>query len=399
MTPSFMDKFPFLENKEPWIYLDSAATTQKPHSVIQAMGDFYSSEYATVHRGIYTLSLEATTRYQNTREQIACFLGASSPEEIIFTKGTTQGINLVAHSFGKAFIHPGDEILITETEHHSNILPWQRLAQEKGALLKIIPVTDSGEVDRQAFENMLSSKTKLLAIAHAANATGVIHPIAQMSKAVHSQGGYVLVDGAQTAAHLPINVQELGADFFLFSGHKVYGPTGIGVLYGKKELLEKIPPYELGGDMVKEVYFDKAVYQDLPLKFEAGTPPFAEVIGLGAALSFIQKVGKEKLIKQELELLHYATEKLEKIPRLKIIGTAQEKVPIISFVIPPLHPLDVGTLLSCKNIAIRTGHLCAQPTLRRFQVNSLMRISFGVYNTLEDVDRFVEALEEIVSSL
>ncbi len=393
------EAFPFLQKQDPWIYLDSAATTQKPKSVIDTLSTFYREGYATVHRGVYTLSLDATTQYTQVRIQVAQFLGAESPDEIVFTKGTTEGINLVANSFGKAFIYPGDEILIAETEHHSNILPWQMLAQEKGAILKVIPVDDQGEILFSTFLKLLSSKTKLLCIAHAANTTGTIHPIKKMIQAVHAHGGYVLVDGAQAASHLPIDVQELDADFYLFSGHKVYGPTGIGILYGKRNLLEKMPPYQLGGDMVKEVRFETATYQEIPLKFEAGTPAFAEVIGLGAALSFMTTIGKDNIHALEHGLLSYATAELLKIPHLKIIGTAKDKIPIISFIIPPLHPLDIGTLLSCKRIAIRTGHLCAQPTLRRFGISSLMRISFGVYNTKEEIDLCVNALKEITLSL
>ncbi|MFI5334518.1 MAG: aminotransferase class V-fold PLP-dependent enzyme [Chlamydiales bacterium] len=395
-------EFPLLQTKKnghPLIYLDSAATSQKPQSMIDTILRFYREEYGTVHRAVYGLSSSATAHYCGVREKVRRYLNAAFTDEIIFTKGTTEGINLVADSFGKAFLHHGDEIIISETEHHANIVPWQKICKEKGAHLKFIPVNAHGELNLAAFATLLTPKTKLVSIAHVANATGSVHPLEEIVHLAHSYHAKVLVDGAQSAAHLLVDVQKLDLDFFVFSGHKVYGPTGVGVLYGKKGLLEALPPYQCGGDMIQKVTLSETTYQKAPLKFEAGTPMIAEVLGLGAALDFIETIGRKKIAEWEQTLLGYATEKLLKIPHLQIIGTAREKGPIISFVVKDIHPLDIGTLLDLKGICVRTGHQCAQPTMERFGVPAVTRISFGLYNTLDEIDTFVGALQEVLSVL
>jgi cysteine desulfurase / selenocysteine lyase len=391
-------EFPMLQQRmhgKPFIYLDSAATAQKPRSVIDAIQKFYANEYATVHRSIYDFAAQATTRYNDVRQKIKAFLNASFVEEIVFTKGATEAINLVAASFGKTFIQPGDEILITEMEHHSNIVPWQMLCEERGAHLKAVPIDDRGELIWPAFEELLTERTKLVSVAHIANATGTINPIELIIQRAHAHGAKVLIDGAQSAAHMPVDVQRLNADFYVFSGHKAYGPTGIGILYGKRALLEKMPPYQGGGDMIDDVTVHSSSFQHPPMKFEAGTPMIAEVIGLGVAIDFIESLGREKIAAWEHDLLAYATKRLSEIKGLRIIGTASKKAGIISFIIEDLHPLDIGTLLDIRGIAIRTGQLCAQPTLKRFQLSSLARISFGVHNTHDEIDTLVDALKEI----
>ena len=394
--------FPIFNRKihgHPLVYLDSAATTQKPQTVIDAITRFYEQEYGTVHRAVYTLAASATERYEAVRGQVAKFLNASSSQEIVFTRGTTDAINLVAHSYGKAFIQKGDEIIISEMEHHSNIVPWQMLCQEKGALLKIIPITDNTELDLSAYRALLTSRTKLVAVAHMSNVTGTIHPIAEIIRLAHEKGAKVLIDGAQSAAHLTIDVQALDCDFYAFSGHKVFGPTGVGVLYGKAELLARMPPLQGGGDMIEKVTLKGTTYQSAPLKFEAGTPMIAQVIGLGAALSYIESWGKDQIQDWEKQLLVYATEKLKTIEGLKIIGEAQEKGPIISFVIPNVHHLDLGTFLDAQGIALRTGHHCAQPLMQRLGLSGTTRVSLAVYNSFEDIDRFIEALQECLNYL
>jgi len=379
---------------KPFLYLDSAATTHKPHAVIEAIRRFYAEEYATVHRSVYDFAGRATARYAEVRRQVKEFLGAAHEEEIVFTRGTTEAINLVAASFGKAVLQPGDEVLISVMEHHSNIVPWQLICEERGVILKAIPIDERGELILEEFDRLLTDRTKIVSIAHIANATGTLNPIKEIIKRAHEKGAKVMIDGAQSAGHIPVDVQKLGADFYAFSGHKVYGPTGIGILYGKRALLEKMPPYQGGGDMIQEVTLTSSTYQRPPLRFEAGTPLIAEVMGLGAALSFIESIGRNEIAAWEQELLDHATERLQEIKGLRIIGRAPKKGAIISFVIEGLHPLDVSTLLDLRGIAIRTGHLCAQPTLRFFQVPALMRASFGVYNTLEEIDLFIEALKE-----
>jgi cysteine desulfurase/selenocysteine lyase len=377
------------------VYFDSAATSLKPQTVIDSISQFYGENYGTVHRAVYTLSLESTALYADVRKQVQQFLKAAHEEEIIFTKGTTEAINLVAASFGKAFLKPGDEVIISEMEHHANIVPWQLICEEKGVLLKVIPVTEKGDLDLEAYRNLLSIRTKIVGIVHVSNALGTINPIKEIIRMAHKWGAKVLVDGAQSAAHMPINVQDLDADFFVFSGHKVFGPTGVGVLYGKKSLLEQMPPYQGGGDMIAHVSFEKTTYQALPLKFEAGTPMISSVIGLGRALSYIESIGKENIMRYEEELLVYATQKLKQIPDLKIIGESEQKGPIISFVIPGIHHLDIGVLLDLQGIAIRTGHHCAQPLMQRFKVPGTVRLSFAPYNTFEEIDYFTDKLMKI----
>jgi cysteine desulfurase/selenocysteine lyase len=381
---------------KPLIYFDTAATAQKPMQVIDAIDNYYRSNYGTVHRAVYELSLFATQKYQEIRHQIQKFLGAAQPEEIIFTRGTTESINLVAYSFGKAFIQPGDEIIISEMEHHSNIVPWQILCEDRGATLRVIRINDRAEIDLDHYAQLLNNKTKLVSVAHIANATGTVNPIKTMIDMAHKWGAKVLIDGAQSAPHQTVNVQALDADFYVFSGHKLYGPTGIGILYGKAELLKAMPPYQGGGDMIETVTFAKTTYNVLPLKFEAGTPMIAEVIGLGAAIVYIQTIGLNSIHQYEQQLLTYATSQLTQIKNLHIIGTAQEKGAITSFVIEGAHPLDIATLLDLRGIAIRSGHLCAQPTMHHFNTSSLCRASYAFYNTFEEIDNFIASLKDVL---
>ncbi len=392
-------EFPMLHQTmhgKPFIYFDSAATSHKPRCVIDSLANFYREKYATVHRSLYDFASQATTLYNAVRKQVKDFLNAPFIEEIIFTRGTTDGINLVASSFGKAFVQRGDEIIISEMEHHSNILPWQFLCEERGAHLKVIPINDKGELLLDAYEKLLTDRTKIVAVAHMANATGTINPVEDIIKLAHAHGAKVLIDGAQAAAHMPVDVQRLGADFYAFSGHKAYGPTGIGVLFGKRALLERMPPYQGGGDMVDVVTLHSSSFQAPPLKFEAGTPMIGEVIGLGEAIAFIESIGRERMAAWEKELMEHATKRLHEIKGLKIIGSADRKGGLISFSIDGVHPLDIGTLLDIRGIAVRTGQLCAQPLLQRFHLSSMTRISFGVYNTFEEVDHFINDLKEVL---
>lgn len=392
------EDFPMLQKKihgKPLVYFDSAATSLKPYSVIEAIKEFYQDRYGTVHRAVYTLSLESTSLYGQVRKLVKQFLNAAYEEEIIFTKGTTDSINLVAASFGKAFFKAGDEVIISEMEHHANIVPWQLMCEERGAVLKVIPVTDQGELDLEVYKRMLSDKTKMVAITHMSNALGTINPIKEMIALAHERGAKVLIDGAQSAPHIGVDVQDLQADFFAFSGHKIFGPTGVGVLYGRKELLEQMPPYQGGGDMIAQVSFKKTTYQPLPLKFEAGTPMIGAVIGLGAALRYVESIGRESLERYEEKLLLYATQKLEMVSDLKVVGTSLHKGPIISFVMPGLHPFDLGILLDLQGIAVRTGHHCAQPLMERFKTPGMVRLSFAPYNTFEEIDYFIEKLKNI----
>lgn len=394
--------FPILKKKmhgKPLVYLDSAATAQKPEVVIETLASFYRERYGTVHRAVYELAVEATVDYQDVRMQTQKFLNAAKDNEIIFTKGTTESINLVASSFGKAFVRPTDEIIITEMEHHSNIVPWQLLAEERGAILKVVPFNDRGELDLEAFHKMLSSRTKLVSVAHVSNTLGTVNPIREIIKAAHAAGAYVLIDGAQAAPHRPVDVMDLDADFYVFSVHKAYGPTGIGVLYGKEHLLDAMPPYQGGGDMIETVTFEKTTYNCLPMKFEAGTPLIAEVMGLGAALKYLTKAGMEKIHQWENHLLEYAKGLISNIPEVRLIGTAPEKGGVISFLVKGIHPLDIGTMLDLKGVAIRTGHLCAQPVMRHFETNAVARISFGLYSSEEDIDVFIKSLKEVIKQL
>lgn len=386
--------FPILKQK--LIYLDSAATSQKPQMVIDAMNHFYSQEYATVHRGVYALSANATQKYNAVREKIAQFINAESTGEIVFTRGTTDSINLVALTYP---IGKNDEIIISEMEHHSNIVPWQMLCERTGAILKIIPVNDRAELDLSVFESLLNNRTKLVSIAHIANSTGTINPIETIIKMAHAHGAKVLIDAAQSAAHFPIDVQRLDADFLAFSGHKMFGPTGIGVLYGKYELLEKMTPLQGGGDMIEQVTLEKTTYAKPPLRFEAGTPSIAQVMGLGAAIDYIEQIGLEHIAQIEHQLLEYATAKLLEIPDLRIIGTAEQKAGIISFVIEGVHHLDLAVFLDLEGIAIRSGHHCSQPLMKRFGIPGTNRISFAPFNTLEEIDMLVSALQSTLKIL
>ena len=392
MNP-WRESFPIFRHHPEWIYLDSAATAHKPECVIHALTQFYSKDYATVHRAIYSASMRATEQYHDARETVRHFLNAAYPEEIIFTRGTTESIHLISRIF---HLERGDEVLLSQMEHHSNLVPWQMLAEEKGIVLKWIRVLEDGSL-KLPLE--LSNKTKLIAITHVSNVTGTITPIREIVQAARKVGAAVLVDGAQAAPHMPIDVQALDVDFYAFSGHKCYGPTGIGILYGKKERLMSLPPLQGGGAMVDHVDFEKSTYQEPPLRFEAGTPMIGSAIGLKAALDFLGQIGLHAAAGWEQHLLALATEKLLRIPNLKIIGTVPHKGPIITFTIEKVHPLDLAALLDCKNIAIRTGHLCAQPLLRQFGCESAMRASFALYNTEEEVDRFIRAIQESLKIL
>ena len=386
-------KFPIFESNPDLIYLDSAATCHKPKSVIGALSHFYSHEYATVHRAVYRSSLIATEKYNLARSTAQKFINAAHFEEIVFTRGTTDAINLVAQSYGRTFLKEGDEILISEMEHHSNIIPWQILSKQTGAVLRRIPMSPEGILK---WEGTITPKTKIVAISHVSNVTGTINPIALIAKEAHRQGAVILVDGAQAAGHMAVDVQELGCDFYAFSGHKCYGPTGIGVLYGKKELLEKMPPIQGGGDMADLVGIDSSTYKAPPLRFEAGTPLIGPAIALKSALDFIEKTGKENICAFEEKLCRLATQEMSQIPGLRILGTSPNKGPLIAFVIDGIHPLDVASFLDMKHIAIRSGHLCAQPVLRCFGLEAADRVSFGIYNTEEEVHQFTKALRECV---
>lgn len=381
------------------IYFDSAATAFKPQSVIDSMTDFYQSHYATVHRAIYSTAREATALYEGSREKIRQFLNAKSSEEILFTRGTTDAINLLALSLGDFLFEEGDEILLPETEHHSNIVPWQILAKKKNLLVRTIPVDEDGVILIEEFVRFLSKKTKLVSVAHVSNFTGALQPVEQLVKHTRQLGAVFVLDAAQSAPHLPIDVQALDIDFLAFSGHKLFGPTGVGILYGKKTWLEKMPPVQGGGDMIEKVSWDKVSFQEPPLKFEAGTPMIAEVIGLGAAVDFVESLGRAQIAHYEHKLLTSATAKLKTIAGLKIIGQASEKGAIISFVVEGCHSLDLGTLLDLDGIAIRTGHLCTQPAMKRFGIKEALRISFAPYNTLDEIDTFVEALKRTIRNL
>jgi len=381
------------------IYFDNAATSQKPQSVIDALVNYYTNYNANVHRGIHTLAEEATLAFEATRDAAQQFIHAASREEIIFTRGTTEGINLVAYTWGRQNIKAGDEIIISTMEHHSNIVPWQILCEEKRAVLKIIPINDEGELLFDAYKKLLSPKTKLVSVVHVSNALGTINPVKQIIDAAHKTGAVVLIDGAQSAVHLDIDVQQMDCDFFAFSSHKLYGPTGMGILYGKKQLLETMPVFHGGGEMIKEVSFEKTTYNDLPYKYEAGTPNIADAIALKTALDFINETGKDNIRKHEEELLHYATKQLQQIPGLKIIGTAKEKASVVSFVIDHLHPQDIGILLDNRGIAVRTGHHCAQPLMHRFGITGTVRASFAVYNTKEEIDELIAGLQKTIKML
>ena len=394
-------QFPILErsvNGKKLVYFDNGATSQKPQCVIDEINTYYSFENANIHRGVHFLSQEATTKYEQARETIQQYIHAKESCEVLFTKGTTDSINLVASSFGET-LQKGDEILISYMEHHSNIVPWQMLCERKGLVLKVIPIHNTGELNLEAFENLLTEKTKLLSITHVSNTLGTINPVNYLIEKAHSLGAKVLLDGAQSIQHFPINVQELNCDFFAFSGHKVFGPTGVGILYGKKGILEALPPYQGGGDMISKVTFEKTTYNELPHKFEAGTPHISGGIALGKAFEFLRELDIEAVMNYEHALLKYAEEKLTQIDGLKIIGTAENKASVVSFVIDGIHPFDAGTLLDKQGIAVRTGHHCTQPLMDLFQIPGTIRASFAMYNTFEEIDLFISALERSVSML
>ncbi len=391
--------FPILTQKvygKPLVYLDNAATTQKPQVVIDTINQYYSMENANIHRGIHYLSQQATDAYDDARVAIQHFLGAKESREIIFVRGATEGINLVAQSYGRTFLKAGDEIIITAMEHHSNIVPWQILCEQIGAKLRIAPINDTGELLLGEYEKLLSKKTKFVSISHISNALGTINPVKQIIEMTHRIGAPVLVDGAQSVPHIPVDFQELDCDFFVFSGHKMFGPTGIGVLYGKAELLEKMPPYQGGGDMISSVTFEKTTYNKLPFKFEAGTPHISGVIGLGAAIGYMSKIGLEKIATYEQELLSYTTKVLSEVKGLRMIGTAKKKASIVSFVLDGIHAHDVGTILDQAGIAIRAGHHCAMPVMDRFGVPATARASFAFYNTKEEIDRLVQGIHNVL---
>ena len=392
--------FPILGREvygKPLVYLDNAATTQKPQCVIDAISEAYCNENANVHRGIHFLSQQATDMMEAAREKVRQFIGAGSTEEIIFTRGTTESINLLASSFAQAFLKEGDEIVISGMEHHSNIVPWQIQAQRYGFKIKVIPVTDFGELDMDAFKALLTAKTKLISITHVSNVLGTVNPVSEIISLAHSHGIPVAIDGAQAVPHIKVNVKELGADFYALSGHKIYGPTGIGVLYGHKDLLEKMPPYQGGGEMIKKVTFEGTTYNELPYRFEAGTPDYVGSIALGTALDYVQEIGMEQIAAYESELCSYALSRLGEIPGMRIIGNAPHRSAVISFLVGNIHPSDMGTLLDRLGIAVRTGHHCAEPLMDRMGIPGTVRASFSFYNTKAEIDALTAGIERVRS--
>jgi cysteine desulfurase/selenocysteine lyase len=393
--------FPILRERahgRPLVYLDNAATSQKPRAVIDALVRYYTTENANVHRGVHLLSERATAAYENARRTVETFVNAESDREIVFTRGTTESINLVAQSWGRANVGAGDEILITGLEHHSNIVPWQMLAEEKHARLRVAPIDDRGEVILEEYERLLGPRTKIAALAYVSNALGTVNPVARMIETAHRHGAVVLIDGAQSAPHLATDVQALDCDFFAFSGHKVFGPTGIGVLYGKARLLDAMPPWQGGGDMIRSVTFERTLYNDLPYKFEAGTPHIAGAVGLAVAIDYVRGVGIEEIAAYEHELLEYGTERLTRIAGLSLVGTAREKAAVLSFTLEGVHPHDVATVLDRRGIAVRAGHHCAQPVMERYGLSATSRASLAFYNTREEIDALaagIEAVKEI----
>jgi cysteine desulfurase/selenocysteine lyase len=390
--------FPILRQRvrgKALVYLDNAATSQKPQVVIDAIRQYYERDNANIHRGVHFLSEHATEEYEAARRTVQGFLNAADASEIIFVRGATEAINLVAQTYGRTNVHAGDEVLITAMEHHSNIVPWQILCEEKGARLRVAPISDSGELLLEEFENLLGPRTKIVAVTHVSNALGTITPVQRIIEMAHRWNIPVLVDGAQAVPHLKVDVQALDCDFYVFSGHKVYGPTGIGVLYGKSALLDSMPPYQSGGDMISSVTFEKTTYNKLPYKFEAGTPHVAGAIGLGAAIEYVNGLGMDNIAAHEDELLAYATETVSAIPGIRLIGTAKEKAGVLSFLLDSIHPHDIGTILDQEGIAIRTGHHCAQPVMQRFGIAATARASFALYNTREEVDALVEGIQKV----
>jgi cysteine desulfurase/selenocysteine lyase len=392
------DDFPILRQKvrgKPLVYLDNAATAQKPVAVLEALGRFYATDNANVHRGVHLLSERATQEYEDARARVKDFLHAADVREIVFVRGATEGINLVAQTFGRKNVREGDEVLITAMEHHSNIVPWQMLCEEKGARLRVAPISDDGELLLDEFEKLLTPRTRIASVVHVSNSLGTVNPVKRIVEMAHARGVPVLVDGAQSVAHLPVNVRDLGCDFFVFSGHKLFGPTGVGVLYGRETLLDAMPPYQGGGDMIRSVSFEKTTYNTLPYKFEAGTPNIAGGIGLGAAIDYLHGLDWEAVAGHEHDLLTYATAALSDIPGLRLIGTAREKAAVVSFTLEGVHPHDVGTVLDLEGVAIRTGHHCTQPLMDRFGVPATARASFAFYNTREEIDALVKGIQKV----
>ena len=377
----------------PLVYLDNAATSQKPRLVIDAISRFYTSENANIHRGLHYLSERATTAYDAAREKVARFLGAGSPSEIVFTRGTTEAINLVAQSWGRSNLRPGDEVLVTGMEHHANLVPWQLVCEQTGATFRAVPITDRGELDLDAFDRLLTERTRLFAVGHVSNALGTVNPVRELAARARARGAVVLVDGAQSAPHMPIDVSALACDFFACSGHKLFGPTGIGVLYGRKEILDGMPPWQTGGDMIERVTLERATWAVPPARFEAGTPPIAEVIGLAAAIDYVESVGLAAIGKWEGELLARATELIGGLPGVRLVGTAREKAGVLSFVVEGIHPHDVGTVLDDEGVAVRAGHHCAQPVMQRFGIPATVRASFAFYNTPDEIEVLVRGVE------
>ena len=390
--------FPILEEEiygKPLVYLDNGATTQRPLQVVERMTEYYLHYNSNVHRGVHYLSNKCTDANEQARETVREFINAVSTDEIIFTRGTTESINLVAHSFGEAFIREGDEIIVTEMEHHANIVPWQMLCERKKAVLKVVPFNGKGELNMEEFGKLLNERVKLVGVAYVSNVLGTVNPVKEIIDAAHAFGAYVLVDGAQAIQHIPVDMQALDCDFFAFSGHKVYGPTGVGVLYGKRGLLEQMPPWQGGGEMIKEVRFEKTTYNDLPFKFEAGTPDFIGVIGLGEALEYVKGIGLQDIASYEHDLMNYAMEQIRTVPNIILFGEAAEKSSVISFGIGGIHHFDLGTLLDKMGIAIRTGQLCAEPVMQHYGVTGMARASIAMYNTREEIDVFCEGLRKI----
>lgn len=395
---SIRNDFPILQQRvygKPLIYLDSAATSQKPRAVIDALTRFYVEDNSNIHRGVHALSERATTAYEDVREKVRRLINAGSTSEIVFVRGATEAINLVAYSFGRSRFRSGDEVVITAMEHHSNIVPWQILCEETGCSLRVAPINDDGEVLLDDLEDLLTPKVRLVAVAHISNALGTINPVRRIIEAAHNCGAAVLIDGAQAAPHLRLNMKELDCDFYVFSSHKMYGPTGVGVLYGKEAILEEMPPWQGGGDMISSVSFDKTIYNSLPYKFEAGTPNIAATIGLGAAIDYLEGIGFEAIAKHEHDVLAYGTGVLREIPGLRLIGTAREKAAVLAFTLQDIHPHDVGTVLDREGIAVRTGHHCAQPVMARFGVPATTRASLGMYNTRSDIDALANGLIKV----
>lgn len=397
---SIRNAFPILNqqiNGKKLIYFDNAATTQKPQCVINAITEYYKEYNANIHRGLHSLAERATAAYEDTRATVRQFINAKEAEEVIFTSGTTESINLVSNAFGRKFLSKGDEVIVSELEHHSNIVPWQLICEEKGAKIKVIPIDEKGDLDIDAYKLLLTNKTRIVAVNHVSNSLGTINPIKEIIQIAHESGAIVLIDGAQASAHLDIDVQDLESDFYAFSAHKIFGPTGVGVLYGNRELLESMDPFLGGGEMIKEVTFEKTTYSDIPYKFEAGTPNIADVVAFKEALNYVQKQGnKADILKYEQSLLEQATERLKEIPGIRVIGEANNKIGVISFIIEGLHHFDIGMMLDAKGIAVRTGHHCTQPLMDHYKIDGTVRVSFSMYNTLEEVSIFADSLKQIV---